>query len=56
MTCLGSWEGLTQVRKEASGVCARACMVARQLGFKVLGDELETQAHRESSGVTSRER
>lgn len=42
MTCLGSWEGLTQVHKEASGVCARACMVARQLGFKVLGEKLET--------------
>lgn len=33
------------------------CMlVAGQLGFKVLGGKLETQAHRESSGITSRER
>lgn len=56
MTCLGSWEGLTQVHNEASGVCARACMVARQLGFKVLGEKLETQAHHGSSGITGRER
>ena len=55
MTCLGSWEGLTQVH-EASGVCAHACMVARQLGFKVLGGKLETQAHHGSSGITGRER